>query len=173
MTDELLTLLDSGAEPDALLAALMPALGMALGCDRCVLFLRHPHSRRARALHRWQRKPEYALGRDDDGWRREPDSLVEDDPMFAEALRSPAALFIEDVLTADESLVNGAYEVEHFGHRALVHAPIYHDGLMYGILEPCVMGRPRTWSQSARDTVALVQAGIGPAVAAYVAANSG
>jgi len=173
MTNDLLTLLDSDAEPDALLAALMPALGIALDCDRCVLFLRDPHSRRARALHRWQRKPEYAIGRDDDGWRREPDSLVDDDPMFAEALRNPAALFIEDVLTADRSLVNGPYEVEHFGHRALVHAPIYHDGLMYGILEPCVMGQPRTWSKSDRDTVALVQARIGPVAAVYVVANGG
>ena len=171
MTNDMLALLDSDAEPDALLGALMPALGIALDCDRCVLFLRDPHSRRARAPHRWQRKPEYALARADDGWHEEPDSLDDDDPMFAEALRNPAALFIEDVLTADRSRVNGPYEVEHFGHRALVHAPIYHDGLMYGILEPCVMGQPRAWSQSDRDTVALVQARIGPAAAAYVAAN--
>ncbi len=60
MTNDLLTLLDSDAEPDALLAALMPALGIALDCDRCVLFLRDPHSRRTRAPHRWQRKQEYA-----------------------------------------------------------------------------------------------------------------
>ena len=172
MANDLLALLDSDAEPDALLSALMAALGMALDCDRCVLFLRDPHSRQARAPHRWQRKPEFALARANDGWHVEPDSLVDDDPMFELALRDPAALYIDDVLTADQSLVNGPYEVENFGHRALVHAPIYHHGLMYGILEPCVMGQPRDWSPPDRATVAMVQERIAPAVAAYVLANS-
>ncbi len=171
MADDLVAVLESNAEPDALLSALMPALGIALDCDRCVLFLRDPHSRLARAPHRWQRKPEFALARDDDGWEVEADDLVDDDPMFERALRDPEALYIEDVLTADQSLVNGPYEVENFGHQALVHAPIYHDGMMYGILEPCVMGQPRDWTPSDRATVAMVQARIGPVAAAYVAAN--
>ena len=171
MANDLLALLDNDAEPDALLGALMPALGIALDCDRCVLFLREPHSRQARAPHRWQRKPEFALTRADDGWQVEPDGLVDDDPMFELALRDPAALYIENVLTADQALVNGPYEVEHFGHQALVHAPIYNDGLMYGILEPCVMGQPRVWSPSDRATVTMVQSRIGPVAAAYVAAN--
>ena len=110
MNDELQALLDSQATPDELLAKLMPILGAALGCDRCMLFLRDPHSRLARATHAWQRKPAYALARADRGWQEEPASLVEDDPMFAEALRNPVALFIQDVETADPALVNSAYE---------------------------------------------------------------
>ncbi|MFP6740474.1 MAG: GAF domain-containing protein [Alphaproteobacteria bacterium] len=171
MANDLVALLESDAEPDALLSALMPALGMALDCDRCVLFLRDPHSRMGWAPHRWQRKPEFALTCADAGWKVEPDGLVDDDPMFELALRDPAALYIEDVLTADQSLVNGPYEVENFGHQALVHAPIYHDGQMYGILEPCVMGRSRDWTPSDRATVAKVQARIGLVSAAFVAAN--
>ena len=101
MANDLLALLDSDAEPDALLDALMPALGIALDCDRCVLFLREPISRQARAPHHWQRKPEFALTRADDGWQVEPDGLVDDDPMFELALRDPAALYIDDVLPAD------------------------------------------------------------------------
>ena len=171
MTGDLRALLDGDAEPDELLGALMPALSAALACDRCALFLREPESRQSRMTHAWQRKPEYALAHADRDWQVESESLVEDDPMFAVALRDPAALYIEDVLAADPALVNGPYEVEHFGHRALVHAPIYHDGLMVGILEPCVMGAPRVWSQTDRTIVVEVQARIAPVAAAYVAAN--
>ncbi len=171
MTDDLRALLDGDAAPDELLGALMPALSAALDCDRCAVFLREPESRLSRMTHVWQRRPEYALAREGSDWREESASLVEDDPMFAEALRNPAALYIEDVLSADPALVNGAYEVEHFGHRALVHAPLYHDGEMYGILEPCVMGAPRVWSETDRAIVAEVQERIAPAAAAYVADN--
>lgn len=169
MTDDLLTLLNGDAAPEALLAELMPALGKALACDRCVLFLRDPHSRRSRATHAWQRKPEYALDREDKGWREEPASLAADDPMFAEALRNPAAIFIEDVTTADPAVLNRDYELKHFRHHALVHAPLYHEGLMYGILEPCAMEAPRAWTAADRELVAMVQAKIAPAAAAYVA----
>jgi GAF domain-containing protein len=171
MTDELLALLDSEAAPDDLLGDLVRVLGAALDCDRCVLFLRDPRSRRARATHGWQSRPDYALARADQGWREEPPALVHDDPMFAEALRNPAALFIEDVTTADPSLVNGPYELKHFRHRALVHAPLYHHGLMYGILEPSVMTEPRAWSPTDREIIATVQERIAPVAAEYVARN--
>ena len=171
MTDDLRALLDGDAAPDELFGALMAALSAALDCDRCALFLRNPHSRMSRMTHVWQCKPAYALAREGSDWREESATLVEDDPMFAMALREPAALYIEDVLAADPALVNGPYEVEHFGHRALVHAPLYHDGLMYGILEPCVMGAPRAWSDADRAIVAEVQERVAPAAVAYVAAN--
>jgi GAF domain-containing protein len=171
VTDELMVLLDGNAAPDALLGALMPALAKALGCDRCMLFLRDPGTRKSRATHAWARKPEFALAREDAGWQVEPPSLPEEDPMFGAALRNPEALFINDVTTADPALVNATFELEHFKHRALVHAPIYHDGLMYGILEPCVIGAPRAWSAADRGAVELVQQRIAPAVAAYVAEN--
>ena len=67
------------------------------------------------------------------------------------------------------SLVNGEYEEKHFGHRALVHAPLYHEGLMYGILEPCVFGEPRVWSAEDRAVVESVQARLAELAAAYVA----
>lgn len=169
MTGDLLALLNGDAAPEALLSELMPALGAALACDRCVLFLRHPQTRLARATHAWQRKPEYALAREDKGWREERSSLARDDPMFAEALRNPAALFIEDVTTADASVLNRDYEIEHFRHRALVHAPLHHEGLLYGILEPCVMEAPRAWTAADRELIATVQPRIAPAAAAYVA----
>jgi hypothetical protein len=53
----------------------------------------------------------------------------------------------------------------------LVHAPLYHDGLMYGVLEPCVMEVPRVWSAADREIVAMVQTRIAAMVATYVAEN--
>ncbi len=171
MSEDLQALLESGGAPDDVLGDLMPALGAALDCDRAVLFLRDPHSARSRATHAWHRKPEYALAREDRGWRAEPPSLVADDPMFAAALRSPVALYIEDVTKADPSVVNRAYEAKYFRHRALVHAPLYHDGLRYGILEPCGMEAARVWSPADREIIALVQERIAPLAASYVARN--
>ena len=169
MTDDLRALLEGDAAPDDLLGDLMPALGAALACDRCLLYLRDPHTRRARTTHAWQRKPDFALAREDRGWQEEPAWLVETDPLFAEALRNPAALYIEDVARADPATLNRDFEQKVFRHRALVHAPLYHEGLMVGILEPSVMAAPRQWSAADRAIVALAQAKIAPRAAAYVA----
>ena len=38
-----------------------------------------------------------------------------DDPMFAEALRNPEALYIEDVEAASPELLSAEYELENFG----------------------------------------------------------
>jgi GAF domain-containing protein len=168
MTDDLQTLLNSDGAPEDVLDDLMPALCAVLDCDRCILFLRDPHTRRSRATHAWHSKPEFALAREDRGWQAESPTLAEDDPMFAEALRNPAALFIEDVLTADPADVNGDYEMKYFKHRALVHAPLYHDGLMYGVLEPSVMETARVWSAADHEIVAKAQEKIAPLAAAHV-----
>ncbi len=87
------------------------------------------------------------------------------------AARSPVALYVEDVTTAAPSLVNREYELKYFRHRALVHAPLYHEGLMYGILEPCVMEAARVWSSADREIIAMVQERIAPIAATYVARN--
>jgi GAF domain-containing protein len=167
MNNDVVAVLESGREVDAILEALMPALGKALNCHRCALFLREPKSTRSSMTHSWQASEEHALDRDR-GWRPEPASLPADDPMFAEALRNPIALFIEDVANADPAEVNVEYELEHFRHSALIHAPLYHDGAMYGILEPCVFGAPRIWSEADRELTAYVQETVGPLVADHV-----
>ena len=55
------------------------------------------------------------------------------------------------------------------GNSSLIHAPLYHDGLMYGILEPCMIEAPRAWSDADRATTVLVQQSIAPAAADHVA----
>lgn len=159
--------LDSGRPLDEILGALMPVLSEALSCERCALFLREPETKRISMTHCWYARPEFALELDGK-WRREPASLAVDDPMFGEALRNPTALFIEDVANADPSLVNIAYELKHFGHSALIHAPLYHEGRLYGILEPCVFGGARRWSDDDRALIAYAQKKIAPLAADYV-----
>jgi len=173
MDQDLIALLDGWDDRDDPFGDLMAVLGKSLDCDRCLLFLRQPATGLSRMTHGWSKKPQFELARDDRGWQPEPASLVADDPMFAEALRNPNALYIDDIKTADPALVNAAYELENFGHRALIHAPIYHDGQMYGILEPCVFGAPRRWNDRDRNTVDFVQDRIAPLVARYVAQHCG
>jgi len=173
MHDAVMAVLETDETPGDKLQALMPALARALGCERCVLFLTDPETNRGRAVHRWASKPEFELQRPDDGWQALPSTLADDDPMYAEARRNPAALYIEDIETADPALVNTGYEREHFRHRALVHAPIYHKGKFYGVLEPSAMEEPRRWSASDRALIEAMQEKIGPIVAEFIRIDTG
>ena len=168
---ELTSLLDSEADPSTTLQALTQVIGKLLNAQRCCLFLREPVSRLSQKSHEWVADPKHALGRDASSWTVESPTLEKDDPMFAEALVRPDALYIDDVHTADPALVNGPYEENHFGHRALVHAPLYHDGQMFGILEPCVFGEARAWSADDRALIERVQERLAKLAAAYVATH--
>ncbi len=159
---------------DCVLHELMEAFGNALGCDRCLLFLRDPTTTRNSMTHSWLRLPEFAYKRgiNNSEWPEMSPTLLEDDPMFAEALRNPLALYIEDIEKAPPELLSWEYELEHFGHRALIHAPIYLDGEMFGILEPCTFGtQTRKWSYEDRRLTELVQSKVGPIAADYVRRN--
>jgi GAF domain-containing protein len=159
---------------DHILTELMRVYGVALGADRCLLFLRDPGTTRNSMTHGWLRLPEFEYKRaaNDEEWPMMSPTLLDDDPMYAEALRNPTALYIDDIETAPPELLSWEYELEHFGHRALVHAPVYLDGDMYGILEPCVFGaEARVWSEEDRALTRLVQSKIGPIAADYVRRN--
>ncbi|HEY9630686.1 MAG TPA: GAF domain-containing protein [Coleofasciculaceae cyanobacterium] len=141
--------------PDQICAALMPALCQLLECDRCFLYLRQPQTGQGRITHCYSRSPEFPnlVGAT---WIEEGDVAAKD-PLMAIAFRTPSAVFVEDIETAGAETVNLAYEQEGFGHRALIHAPIYYAGQLYGILEPCVFGQPRVWTDRDRQITALVQ----------------
>lgn len=71
--------------------------------------------------------PEHAYRGDGmwtESWIDEPEELAELDPLYREALQSPEAFYIEDVQRSALGLLNLDYEREHYGHRALIHAPI-------------------------------------------------
>jgi GAF domain-containing protein len=156
-------------EPDAVFSALLPALCEVLKCDRCFLYLRNPHTRIGRTPYCWLRSPQYPDVSTAE-WVKEPESLPKEDPLFAAALRTDASIFVEDVETASPEVVNRDFEAENFGHRALVHAHLCHDGMLWGVLQPCVFGQPRVWSEFDRSVMAQVTEKATPLAVAYVKA---
>lgn len=140
-------------DPNVLFTALMPALCEALQCDRCFLYLRNPTTNRGTITHCYSRCSEFA----DLTGSTFTEAEAANDPLMAMAFRTPEAVFIENIETASAEVINVSYEREAFGHHALIHAPIYHDDQLYGILEPCVFGHPREWTYDDRAIINFAQ----------------
>jgi hypothetical protein len=87
---------------------------------------------------------------------------------MAIAFRTPEAVFVDDIETAGPDVLDLDYEQQHFGHRALIHAPIYWQGKLYGILEPCVFDKPHHWTDADREITAWTQEKIAPLVVEYL-----
>lgn len=161
--------LNSSREPGDVFSALLPVLCAVLQSDRCFLYLRNPATRTGMITHCWRRAPEYPDVTDSD-WKKEPESLPDEDPLFAAALRTDASIFVEDVETADPAVVNLAFEQKSFGHRALIHAHLCSEGHLWGVLQPCIFGRPRVWTESDRGVIAGVEKRLTPLVVTFVRA---
>jgi len=162
----------SNGEPDAVFSALLPALCEVLECDRCFLYLRDPHTRIGKTPYCWLRNDQYP-DVSTKTWETEPLSLPEEDPLFAAALRTAPSIFIEDVETADPQVVNRDFEAQNFGHRALIHAHLCQDGRLWGVLQPCVFGQPRVWSEFDQLVINQVVEKITPIAITYVKAALG
>ena len=162
-------ILSENSTPDAIFSALLPALGDLLQCDRCFLYVRHPQIQIGKVVSCWCRSPEYPDVTDSD-WKAEPASLANEDPLFAAALRTDPSIFVEDVETADPKVVNKAFEHKTFGHRALIHAHLCYEGHLWAILQPCVFGQPRIWTETDRAIISAVIDRLTPIVVNYVKA---
>ncbi len=163
LPEALLWLFERQTAPNELLTALMPALGTVLRCDRCFLYLREPLKQTGRITHCWSRdgRADEWIGAD---WLEDPNALQ--DPLMTIALRTPEAIFVEDIETAGAEIVDRTYEREKFQHRALIHAPLYQGNVLLGILECSVFETPRVWAQSDCQLIATLQAKlVAPAVA--------
>jgi GAF domain-containing protein len=152
------------SQPEELFTALLLEVCEALQTDRCFLMVRNP-SQRLYRIFCWRRSPNFPDVATDK-WQKE-DPWEEDDPMFAAALRADPSIFVEDVTTAAPEVLNRDFEQNNFGHRALVHAHICQDGLLHGVLQPCIFEHPRIWSESDRAIVAQVIEKIRPWAVSY------
>ncbi|MEG4027912.1 MULTISPECIES: GAF domain-containing protein [unclassified Microcoleus] len=176
MTDQILPqildkILSDTKTPDDVFSALLPALGEVLNCDRVFLYLRNPETQRGRVPYCWRRNSNFPeIG--DAEWKKEPESLGEEDPLFAAALRTEPSIFVEDVETANPEVVNKNFEAKEFGHRALIHAHLCADGLLWGVLQPCMFDLPRVWTDFDRQVIAAVTEKISPLAVAYVTASA-
>jgi GAF domain-containing protein len=148
--------------------ALMPALCAVLSADRCFLYLRDDSTRRGGTVASWsadERWPDMRRA-----FEPELDDLFTIDPMMGIAARNPEALFIADVETAGPEILNLEFERD-FLHRALIHAPVYDEGGLIGILEPCTFGDPHPWTEADRSLTAAVQERLGPVAGAWLRAE--
>ena len=91
--------------------------------------------------------------------------------MFAAAVRTDPSVYVEDVETASPDVVNVNFERENFGHRALIHSHLCQDGQMWGVLQPCVFGQPRVWTEADRAIIAPLEEKLPAIVVAYVTAG--
>jgi GAF domain-containing protein len=148
--------------------ALMPVLGSALSADRCFLYLRDGSTGRGGTVASWSADPQWPDMRR--AFEPEMADLMTIDPMMEIASRDPQALFIADIETAGPEILNLEFEKNDFGHRALIHAPVYDEGELIGILEPCTFGDPHPWSEEARTLTAAVQERLGPVAGAWLRA---
>ncbi len=167
----ILDILNRSQSPDALFNALMSALGLYLECDRCFLYLREPSTCLGKVPFCWIRN-DHILMIKDEGWKLEPSSLSERDPMFAAALRTEPSITVEDVETASPDTLNKQFERESFGHRALIHAHISYEGELWGVLQPSIFGRPRQWTQLEQAAIEQLVQAIIPSAIDYVMRSS-
>lgn len=155
------------SEPDAVFSALLPVLGDVLASDRIFLYLRNPFIRAGKTPYCWRSRqdiPNVATFT----VQVEPESLPQEDPLFAAALRTEPSIFVEDVETADPKVVNLAFEQKSFGHRALIHSHLCQDGMLWGVLQPSIFNRPRVWTEFDRAIVAQIEKKIIPLAVAYI-----
>jgi GAF domain-containing protein len=148
--------------------ALMPALCATLSADRCFLYLRDGSSGRGGTVASWSADERWPDMRRP--FEPEIDDLFTIDPMMGIASRNPEALFIDDVETAGPETLNLDFERD-FGHRALIHAPVYDEGELIGILEPCAFGDPHPWTEKDRTLTVAVQERLGPVAGAWLRAE--
>ncbi len=158
-------------EPLAVFTALLPEMGEVLQCDRIFLYLRNPDTKFGKVVACWRRNAEIP-DVDDYQWKQEPESLPQEDPLFAAAILAKPSVYIENVETASSDVVNKDFEQKTFGHRALVHAHLCQDGQLWGILQPCVFGKPRIWTKSDRFIISQVENKITPLIINYINTQS-
>lgn len=155
------------SDPDSLFEALLPAICEVLQSDRCFLHVRNPQTRMYKNIC-WKRLPEFPDVSTPD-WEMEME-WEQDDPMFAAALRTAPSIFVEDIETAGAEVLNVEFEREYLGHRALIHAHIAENGVLWGILQPCMFGHPRVWSEFDRSVVNQLTERLRSPIISYVKA---
>ncbi len=160
-------ILDTQSEPELFFPAMLAAIGEVLECDRCFLYVRDPQTQKGKVAFCWRRNSEIPEILNSD-WETQPEWLPQKDPLYAAALRMEASVYVEDVETASSEILNREFERSSFGHRALIHAHLCLDGQLWGILQPCVFGEKRVWSEFDRAVITQLEAQLTPLVIAYV-----
>ncbi|CCH52394.1 hypothetical protein BN8_01395 [Fibrisoma limi BUZ 3] len=161
-------LLAQAQPPATLLNQVVELVGKTLDADRCFLYVRQPTKKRGRIAFCW-RKDETVPNVIQPDWQ-EADSieLPQEDPLFRAAITLQPSVYVDDVETAGPDVLNREFEHKTFGHRALIHAHITRDGELWGILQPCVFGKPRRWTDEEKRQIEAILSRLQPVIVHYV-----
>lgn len=162
-------LLMKGHAPDETLNQVVQIVGTSLSADRCFLYVRQPGRARGRTAFCWRKNdqiPDKNTIQPD--WQPDMTDLPAEDPLIRAGLTMKPSVYVDDVETATPDVLNREFEQETFGHRALIHAHIQHDNQLWGILQPCVFGRPRHWTDEEKTQIEAILPRLQPVIKAYV-----
>lgn len=163
-------LIRAGHPPAHTLNQIVENVGMALQADRCFLYVRQPDQERGRTAFCWRKNesiPDKNTIQPD--WQPDTDELPAQDPLIRAGLAMKPSVYVDDVDTAGPQVLNRQFERETFGHRALIHAHIQRDNKLWGILQPCLFGRTRHWTDEEKTQIEAILPRLQPVIAAYVA----
>jgi len=124
-------------------------VGEALHVDRGFIAVRDPPKQRCRIAFVWRHDesvPAVAFGME---WNDE-NGITEEDPLYRAALACRPSVYVTDIETALPDVLNRAYEVRYFGHRAFIHGHIVQDGQLLGTIELSMIDRSREWTEADR-----------------------
>ncbi|MDO1445828.1 GAF domain-containing protein [Rhodocytophaga aerolata] len=167
LPEEIKNLLESHQPPEVLLHNLMPLVAQTLQADRCFIHAHNPALGVGRIAFCWCKDASIPNVLQHE-WTPDTATLPQEDPLFAAALRTDPSIYIEDVTTADPGVLNQDFENKTFGHRALIHAHLVLEGNLWGILQPAIFGKPRTWTNQDRAFIETLLPHVAPVVQAFV-----
>lgn len=167
LSEKIANILAQGESPEITLNQVIEQVGTALNADRCFLYLRQPLLKRGRVAMCW-RKNETIPDALQPDWREDTDGLSDKDPLFRAAITLKPSVYVDDVETASLDVLNQAFEAENFGHRALIHAHVTGDGQLWAVLQPCLFGRPRYWTDDEKTQIEAILPRLQPVIASFV-----
>ncbi|GAB3557563.1 GAF domain-containing protein [Spirosoma fluminis] len=165
--DQINLLLAQNQSPEATLQQLVQTVGTALAADRCFLYVRQPDQQHGRIAFCWCRDDTIPNVIQPD-WQPDTIDLPNEDPLFRAANTMRPSVYVDDVETAGPDVLNRDFEHKTFGHRALIHAHIQQDGQLWGILQPCMFGKPRHWTGEEKAQLETALPCLQPVIADYV-----
>lgn len=162
-------LLAKKQSPADTLDQVVQTVGSSLNADRCFLYVRQPDQARGRTAFCWRKNdqvPDKNTIQPD--WQPDTTDLPAEDPLIRAGLAMKPSVYVDDVEMAAPDVLNREFERETFGHRALIHAHIQQDGQLWGILQPCVFGSPRHWTDGEKAQIEAILPRLQPVIRAYV-----
>lgn len=162
--------LAAGHDPAEILHDVVQCVGEALNADRCFLYVRQPDLERGRTAFCWRRNEQVPdKNTIQPHWQPDTTTLPAEDPLIRAGLAMKPSVYVDDVDTAASDVLNRDFERETFGHRALIHAHIQKDNKLWGILQPCMFGKPRHWTDGEKAQIEAILPRLQPVIEVYVA----